>query len=176
VDVRIVVEVWEGNLTVISSVDSDYVMTMPPVRTVSIWTPPQDPQDPRPNSTSKTPNPSADSANGSEVEGEVPQKTYNGDGDAATESEESMVGWTVEKYKQLGWLRQRVYGACVFTMDSAVLGLGLLGCSCCTVRVFEQDFALEDAIGTHARSLEALPCVRPMAFLSVVHCLLPLPP
>jgi hypothetical protein len=28
-----------------------------------------------------------------------------------------------------------------------------------TVRVFEQDFALEDAIGSHACSLEALACV-----------------
>jgi hypothetical protein len=28
-----------------------------------------------------------------------------------------------------------------------------------TVRVFKQDFALEDAIGSHACSLEALTCV-----------------
>jgi hypothetical protein len=49
-----------------------------------------------------------------------------------------------------------------FTMDSAVLGLGSLGCGCCTVwRVFGPDFALEDAIGIHAFAppLEALACV-----------------
>jgi hypothetical protein len=46
-----------------------------------------------------------------------------------------------------------------------------------TVRVFRQKFALEDAIEFHAFApLEALPCVRPMAFLSSVHYLLPLPP
>jgi hypothetical protein len=28
-----------------------------------------------------------------------------------------------------------------------------------TVRILRQDFALEDAIGSHACSLEALPCV-----------------
>jgi hypothetical protein len=39
-----------------------------------------------------------------------------------------------------------------------------------TVRVFRQKFTLEDAIGSHACSLEALTCVRPMAFLSEVHC------
>jgi hypothetical protein len=38
-----------------------------------------------------------------------------------------------------------------------------------TVHVFRQDFALEDAIGSHACSLEALTCVWPMAFLSGVH-------
>jgi hypothetical protein len=59
------------------------------------------------------------------------------------------------------------------TMDSAVLGLGSLGCGCCTLLVFEEDFALEDAIGSHACPLEALACVRPMAFLSGVHCLSP---
>jgi hypothetical protein len=49
---------------------------------------------------------------------------------------------------------------CAFsTMDSAVLGLGLLGCGCCTVCVFRQEFTLEDAIGSHACSLEALACV-----------------
>jgi hypothetical protein len=32
---------------------------------------------------------------------------------------------------------------------------------------------LEDAIGPHSCSLEALACVRPMTFLSGVHCLLP---
>ena len=45
-----------------------------------------------------------------------------------------------------------------------------------TVRVFEQNVALEDAIGPHACSLEALACVCPMTFLSGVHLLLPLPP
>jgi hypothetical protein len=56
----------------------------------------------------------------------------------------------------------------VFTMDSAALGLGLLGCGCCTVRFFRQEFTLEDAIGSHAFTLplEARPCVWPMAFLS----------
>jgi hypothetical protein len=29
----------------------------------------------------------------------------------------------------------------------------------CTVRVFRQKFPLEDAIGSHACSLDALPCV-----------------
>jgi hypothetical protein len=38
-----------------------------------------------------------------------------------------------------------------------------------TVRVFRQKFALDDASGSHACSLEALACVRPMAFLSGVH-------
>jgi hypothetical protein len=37
------------------------------------------------------------------------------------------------------------------------------------VRDFRQKFTLEDAIGSHACSLEALPCVQPMAFLSSVH-------
>jgi hypothetical protein len=37
---------------------------------------------------------------------------------------------------------------CAFlTMDSAVFGLAASGCDCCTVRVFGQDFALEDVIG-----------------------------
>jgi hypothetical protein len=39
----------------------------------------------------------------------------------------------------------------------------------CTVRVFRLEFTLEDAIGSHACSLEALAGVRPMAFLSGVH-------
>jgi hypothetical protein len=39
------------------------------------------------------------------------------------------------------------------------------------VRVFRQDFALEDAFGSHACSLAALTCVWPMAFLSGVNCL-----
>jgi hypothetical protein len=38
-----------------------------------------------------------------------------------------------------------------------------------TVRVFRQKSTFEDAIGFHACSLEVLPCVRPMAFLSGVH-------
>jgi hypothetical protein len=39
-----------------------------------------------------------------------------------------------------------------------------------TVRVFRQDFALEDSIEMHVFALlEALPCVCPMAFLSGVH-------
>jgi hypothetical protein len=42
----------------------------------------------------------------------------------------------------------------VFTMDSAVLGLTALGCDCCMVRVFGQNFALEDAIRSHACSHE----------------------
>ena len=44
-----------------------------------------------------------------------------------------------------------------------------------TVRVFRQGFALEDAIGSHACSLEALAlvCMRPITFLSGSHCLLP---
>jgi hypothetical protein len=47
---------------------------------------------------------------------------------------------------------------CTFsTMDSAVLGLGSSGCSCCTVRVFRLKFTLEDAIGSHAFApLEAI--------------------
>jgi hypothetical protein len=45
------------------------------------------------------------------------------------------------------------------TMGSAVLGLALSGCGCCTVRVFRQESTLEDAIGSHACSLEALTCV-----------------
>jgi hypothetical protein len=55
----------------------------------------------------------------------------------------------------------------VFTMDSVVLGLGSSGCDCCAVYIFVQDFALEDAIGFHAGSFEALACVRSIAFLSV---------
>jgi hypothetical protein len=43
----------------------------------------------------------------------------------------------------------------VFTLNSAVLGLGLSCCGCCTVRVFRQNLALEDAIGSHACSLQA---------------------
>jgi hypothetical protein len=40
----------------------------------------------------------------------------------------------------------------------------------CTVRGFQQRFTLEDAIEFHAFApLEALACVRPMPFLSVVH-------
>jgi hypothetical protein len=49
----------------------------------------------------------------------------------------------------------RVARCALFTMDSAVLGLGSLGCGCCTVRVFRLKFTLEDAIGPHACSLEA---------------------
>jgi hypothetical protein len=49
----------------------------------------------------------------------------------------------------------------VFTMDSAVLGLASSGCGCCTVRVFRQEFALEDAIEFRAFAppFEALACV-----------------
>jgi hypothetical protein len=53
------------------------------------------------------------------------------------------------------------HGARFRTMDSAVLGVaspvmvGVTGMVC----VFEQNFALKDAIGSHACSLEALPCV-----------------
>jgi hypothetical protein len=43
----------------------------------------------------------------------------------------------------------------VLTMDSAVLGLAALRCGCCTVPVFRQDIALEDAIGSHAGSFAA---------------------
>jgi xanthine dehydrogenase molybdopterin-binding subunit B len=43
----------------------------------------------------------------------------------------------------------------VFTMDSAMLGLASSGCDCSVVRVFRQTFTLEDAIGSHACSLEA---------------------
>jgi hypothetical protein len=48
-----------------------------------------------------------------------------------------------------------------FTMDSAVLGVGPSGCSCCTVRVSRLKFTLEDAIEFHAFAppLEALACV-----------------
>jgi hypothetical protein len=35
--------------------------------------------------------------------------------------------------------------------------------------VFRQKFTLEDAIGSHACSLEALTCVWSMAFLSGIH-------
>jgi pimeloyl-ACP methyl ester carboxylesterase len=48
---------------------------------------------------------------------------------------------------------------CVFfTMDSAVLGLASSGCAG-TVRVVRPRIALEDAIGFHARSREALACM-----------------
>jgi hypothetical protein len=39
----------------------------------------------------------------------------------------------------------------------------------CTVRFFLQNRALEDTIGSHACSVEALACVWPIAFLSGVH-------
>jgi hypothetical protein len=41
---------------------------------------------------------------------------------------------------------------------------------------FSTEIYIEDVIASHAHSLEALACVRPMAFLSGVHCVLPLPP
>jgi hypothetical protein len=41
----------------------------------------------------------------------------------------------------------------------------------CTVTVFEQDFALEDAIGSHACSLEAITCVTNGLFLLGCHYL-----
>jgi hypothetical protein len=44
-----------------------------------------------------------------------------------------------------------------------------------TVRVFRQRSKLDDAIGSHACSLEALACVWSMTFLSGAHCLLLLP-
>ena len=50
----------------------------------------------------------------------------------------------------------------VFTMNSAVLGLAALGYGCCTLHGFRQmsqRFTLEDAIGSHAGSLEALACM-----------------
>jgi hypothetical protein len=37
-------------------------------------------------------------------------------------------------------------------MDSVVLGFGASGCGCCAVRGFEQNLALEDAIGSHTVS------------------------
>jgi hypothetical protein len=42
-------------------------------------------------------------------------------------------------------------------MDSAVLGLASSGCDCNVLRVFEQDFALEDA--NEMRALSAPVCV-----------------
>jgi hypothetical protein len=58
----------------------------------------------------------------------------------------------------------------VFTMDSAGLGLASSGCIRRTVRVFRQVFTRSYVIEFHAfASLEALPCVGPMAFLSGVH-------
>jgi hypothetical protein len=45
----------------------------------------------------------------------------------------------------------------LFTMDSAVLGLGSSGCSNSTVRAFRQKFALEDAIEFHAFAPWLLP-------------------
>jgi hypothetical protein len=62
----------------------------------------------------------------------------------------------------------------VLTMDSAVLGLASSGCSSRTVLVFEQNVALEDAIGSHhGCSLEALACLCLWitAFLSGIHYL-----
>jgi hypothetical protein len=52
-------------------------------------------------------------------------------------------------------------GCAFFTLDSAVLGFGLesSGCDCCMVRVFQLKFTIEDVIGSHACSLEALACV-----------------
>ena len=49
----------------------------------------------------------------------------------------------------------------VFTLDSALLGLGSWGCECWYVPVFRQKFTLLLAIGFHAFAppLEALPCV-----------------
>jgi hypothetical protein len=41
----------------------------------------------------------------------------------------------------------------------------------CTVRVFRQKLTIEDPIGSHACSLEALTCVLPMTFLPEVHSL-----
>jgi hypothetical protein len=41
-------------------------------------------------------------------------------------------------------------------MDSAVLGLAALGCVCCMVLGFEQNIALEDAVGSQACWLQAL--------------------
>jgi hypothetical protein len=40
-------------------------------------------------------------------------------------------------------------------MDSAVLGLASPGCGWCTVSVCRQKITLEDAVGSHACSLEA---------------------
>jgi hypothetical protein len=45
-----------------------------------------------------------------------------------------------------------------------------------TVRVFRHGVALEDAIGSHACSLEARACMWPIAFLSGVNHLPPFPP
>jgi hypothetical protein len=58
-----------------------------------------------------------------------------------------------------------------FQADSAVFGLAALGCDCCMLLVFRRIGALDDAIGSHACSLEATSCVRPMTFLSGVHFL-----
>jgi hypothetical protein len=49
---------------------------------------------------------------------------------------------------------------CVQTLKAHVwMRGGHSGLGCCTVRVCRQEFTLEDAIGSHACSLEALPCV-----------------
>jgi hypothetical protein len=54
---------------------------------------------------------------------------------------------------------------------SFIFGLRLL----CGARFPTEIYTPEDAIGSHAFAppLEALACVRPIAFLSGVHCLLP---
>jgi hypothetical protein len=43
----------------------------------------------------------------------------------------------------------------------------------CSLLVCRHDFALEDAVGSYACSLEALACVLQTAFFSGVHCRLP---
>jgi hypothetical protein len=55
-------------------------------------------------------------------------------------------------------LKKMMYGA-RFQHGFCCVRVSSIGCDYCTVRVFRQDFALEDAIGSHACSLEALPCV-----------------
>jgi hypothetical protein len=62
----------------------------------------------------------------------------------------------------LGAVLVLYHGFCRVRVSTIGLWLG-------AVLVFEQRFALEDGIGSHACSLEALACMQPMEFLSGVH-------
>jgi hypothetical protein len=68
----------------------------------------------------------------------------------------SVISADVERFTMVWFGHSMWLVRCAFfTMDSVVLGLAALGCGCCTVRVFRHKFALENAIGSPACSLEA---------------------
>jgi hypothetical protein len=67
------------------------------------------------------------------------------------------------------FIRKIQPGSHASTLKGLVVGMRVLKINGIVRGFFRQRFTLEDAVGSHACSLEALACVQPMAFLSGAH-------